>query len=106
MKRILSICAPVVCLVIWPSAPFAGDINQPTHLPNRAVNKITQVRLLGLTAEEENEGLLEDELSSIGIGNFNQSGCNLNVGNSIGEAPGLGGDRDVIINGDVINVCK
>ena len=106
MKRILSIIVPVVCLTYSPCALYAGDINQPTHLPNRAINKITQVRLLGLTAERENEGLLEDELSGIGIGNFNQVGCNLNVGNSIGDAPGPGGDRDVIINGDVINVCK
>lgn len=104
-SRLRMVCLSLLFLVTQHDA-YAGDINLPTHLPNRAINKINQVRLLGLTAERDNESRIDEELGELGIGSLNQSGCNLNVGNSIGAAPRLSGDRDVIINGDIINFCK
>lgn len=85
---------------------LAADINQPVHLPNKAVNKINQVRLQGLVAKDENQQLVEDELNKSGINKIEQFGCNLNVGNTVSSNSLLSGDRDVIITGDVINFCK
>lgn len=89
------------------SAQFVlgGDINQPTHLPNKAMNKINQVRLKGLTARVENENAVVREFQNIGIGRIEQLGCNVNLGNTIVSSGNLSGDRDVIITGDVINYC-
>lgn len=84
---------------------LAGDINQPTHLPNKAMNKINQVRLKGLTARVENENAVAREFQNIGIGRIEQLGCNVNLGNTIVSSGNLSGDRDVIITGDVINYC-
>ncbi|MBT3047954.1 MAG: hypothetical protein G8D61_16920 [gamma proteobacterium symbiont of Ctena orbiculata] len=83
----------------------AADINQPTHLPNRAMNKINQVRLQGLVAEDEIEKDVAQEFGNIGIDRLQQTGCNLNLGNTIVSSGNLSGDRDVIITGDVINFC-
>lgn len=106
MKAILTILVTVLFLANMPSLSRAGEINQPSHLPNRVMNKINQVRLLGLTAEEDYEALEDDTLNLPGIGTLDQIGCNLNVGNTVGDASRTGGSRDVIINGDVINFCK
>lgn len=85
---------------------LAADINQPVHLPNKVMNKINQVRLQGLVAENEIGSLVNDELNRSGISQIGQSGCNLNVGNTVSGNSLLTGDRDVIITGDVINFCK
>ena len=91
-----------LCSAQW---VLAGDINQPTHLPNKAMNKINQVRLKGLTARVENENAVAREFQNIGIGRIEQLGCNVNLGNTIVSSGNLSGDRDVIITGDVINYC-
>ncbi|MCU7845367.1 MAG: hypothetical protein KZQ93_16175 [Candidatus Thiodiazotropha sp. (ex Monitilora ramsayi)] len=107
MKRTPQILALVLLLLLCPlQVVYAGDINQPTHLPNNAMNKINQVRLKGLTARIENENAVSREFQNIGIGRIEQLGCNLNLGNTIVSSGNLSGDRDVIITGDVINYCE
>ena len=85
---------------------LAADINRPIHLPNESVNKINQVRLQGLIAEKENEANVNDELNAAGLNRIQQFGCNLNIGNTVSGSSLLSGERDVIIAGDVINVCE
>lgn len=85
---------------------LSGDINQPIHLPNKSVNKINQVRLQGLITEKEVGLQVDDELNATGLNQIEQYGCNLNIGNSISGSSILSGERDVIIAGDVINVCE
>ena len=85
---------------------MAGDINQPIHLPNKSVNKINQVRLQGLITEKETRLSVDDELNATGLNQIEQFGCNLNIGNTVSGSSLLSGDRDVIITGDVINVCE
>ena len=85
---------------------FAGDINQPTHLPNDARNKINQVRLKGLVADEEFEGIAKDAIGSSDLNLIEQYGCSVNIGNTVADNSVSSGDRDVIVTGDVINFCK
>lgn len=102
LKQILSCCASLLLV----TQSLAADINQPIHLPNKAVNKINQVRLQGLVAKDEIGSLVNDELNQSGINQIEQLGCNLNIGNTVSSSSLLSGDRDVIITGDVINFCK
>ncbi|MCU7851825.1 MAG: hypothetical protein KZQ80_06400 [Candidatus Thiodiazotropha sp. (ex Monitilora ramsayi)] len=107
MKHASQLPTLVLLLAFCPlQASHAGDINQPTHLPNNAMNKINQVRLKGLTARIENENAVSREFQNLGIGRIEQLGCNLNLGNTIVSSGNLSGDRDVIITGDVINYCE
>ena len=102
LKQLLSCCASLLVA----TQCLAAEINQPIHLPNKAMNKINQVRLQGLVAESENKQLVNDELNRAGINQIEQLGCNLNIGNTVSGSSQLSGDRDVIITGDVINYCK
>lgn len=102
LKQLLSSCVSILVV----TQCLAADINQPVHLPNKAMNKINQVRLQGLVAEDENRKLVSDELNNAGINQIEQLGCNLNIGNTVSGSSQLSGDRDVIITGDVINYCK
>ena len=85
---------------------MAGDINQPTHLPNEAKNKINQVRLKGLVADDEFEDIAKDAISSSDFGLIEQYGCSVNIGSTVADSSVTSGDRDVIVTGDVINFCK
>ncbi len=105
MKLILTIFL-ISSVLMFGTQINAADINEPVHLPNRTVNKINQIRLQGLVAEDENRELVEDELNKSGLNSLEQTGCNLNIGNTVSSSSILPGDRDVIITGDVINLCE
>lgn len=106
MKKlpILIFAIPVSFLIS--SFCLAGDINQPNHLPNDARNKINQVRLKGLVADDEFEGIVDDAIGSPGSALIDQYGCSVNIGNTVADNSVSSGDRDVIVTGDVINFCK
>lgn len=91
---------------LFSTLSMAGDINQPIHLPNKSVNKINQVRLQGLITEKETRLTVDEQLDAANLNQIEQFGCNLNIGNTVSGSSLLSGERDVIITGDVINVCK
>ena len=101
---ITTVCSTALLLCTIPLP--AADINSPVHLPNKAVNKINQVRLKGLVTDDETRAQVGEELNRIGLDRFEQNGCNLNIGNTTSANSLLSGDRDVIVTGDVINVCQ
>lgn len=105
MKTQILICLFSAALLLSMQCQ-AGDINQPIHLPNKSVNKINQVRLQGLITEKEVGLRVDDELNATGLNQLEQFGCNLNIGNSVSGSSILSGERDVIITGDVINICE
>ncbi|MGI9304026.1 MAG: hypothetical protein ACR2RB_15195 [Gammaproteobacteria bacterium] len=89
------------------SIGLAQEINHPkSHLPNHIANKITNVRLRALVAEEEINAELDDQFGSGGFQGLDRSGCNVNVGNTTYTSPGANIDKDVVIVGDVINYCQ
>lgn len=96
----------------------AQRINDPKHIPNQFQNKINNVRLKGLTQRASTNNQVNKELNKGGIldrSRFGFSGgtsvlggsdCNVNVGNSSRGGVGSLSNRNTIIAGDVINVCK
>jgi|GEM_PF-5066211 len=96
---------------------YAQQINNPTHIPNKFQNKINNVRLKGLTQEDTSSKQANQEIkkefdrADFGFsgGDLNiieSNGCNVNVGNSVNAGLSGTAERNVIIAGDVINVCK
>ncbi len=114
-KLIVKLLCLGVGLIISTGA-IGQRINDPTHIPNRFQNKINNVRLKGLTQRSSSEDQVEEETgkhidkSGFGFANdlkiIESNGCNINVGNSVNSGVGSSADRNVIIAGDVINVCK
>ena len=106
MKKLYSLLfiIPTSCLI--GSTCLAGDINQPTHLPNEARNKINQVRLKGLVADDEFKDIAKDAINPSDLNLVEQYGCSVNIGNTVADNSVSSGDRDVIVTGDVINFCK
>jgi len=84
----------------------AQEINSPTHIPNRAANKLTHARIKALIASSIAEDGVDDELGRREIRDFNRDGCNISIGNAKIVTSGGRVDRDVIIDGDVINACR
>lgn len=106
MKRLpIALLTLPLCFLIS-SYGIAGDINQPNHIPNDARNKINQVKLRGLLADDEFEGIVEDAIGSPESALIDQYGCSVNIGNTVADNSISTGDRDVIVTGDVINFCK
>ena len=85
MKKLYSILLfiPASCLIS--SVCFAGDINQPTHLPNESRNKINQVRLKGLVADDEFNDIVKDSINPSDLNLVDQYGCTVNIGNTVAD---------------------
>lgn len=109
----------LLCLAIgvFVSTSAIGQrINDPSHIPNRFQNKINNVRLKGLTQRASSEAQVEKETgkhfdkSGFGFSNdlkfVESEGCNINVGNAINAGIGSSDGKNVVIAGDVINICK
>jgi len=104
---------------------FAQDINQQTSMSNAVMNKVVHHRLVGMLAERRARKNSEDQkrkaLNDVGdelrqgggawhngqqvpIGGG--QGCGVDIGN-VGST-GVSGqaDQEIVIVGDVINVCN
>lgn len=96
----------MVASFLLPGTSFAQEINHPkSHIPNHLANKITNVRLRALVAEDEIGDEVNEQLHGIGFRGFEQVGCNVNIGNIANTSPGASLDKDVVVIGDVINYC-
>ena len=94
----MSICLP--CM--------AQQINNPKHIPNNLANKVTNVRLKGLVLEAEVQADIEEQLRDFGVNNLGQQRgeCSVEIGNTQALSSLTNVDRDVVIVGDIINVCR
>lgn len=88
------------------SPAFSQEINTPTHFPNSAANKLTHARLKALVAKSIAEEGAKDEIRRLQARDFDRDGCSINIGNTKIVSPGSRVDRDVIIDGDIINACR
>jgi|GEM_PF-3598219 len=86
---------------------FAQDINQQTSMSNAVMNKVIHHRLVGMLAEASTRKKSRDQKrqaldAAVGGG----QGCGVDIGN-VGST-GVAGqaDQEIVIVGDVINVCN
>ena len=94
----MSLCFPSV----------AQQINNPKHIPNKLANKVTAVRLKALVLEAEVNSEIDDQFRDFGLNELNlQNGeCSVEIGNTQAINSFTNIDRDVVVVGDVINVCR
>ena len=91
-----------VCMVsLNLSAAIASDkseMNARQTIDNASMNKIVGARL---------RGMLAGETAKRGIGEAGapDSGCNTSIGSSDSSSPLDGGVQEIIIIGDIINIC-
>lgn len=107
MRQILTlVIVSIVFAVVAAPVATAQQINQPKHIPNNLLNKVTSVRLRGLTLESEIRDQVDEELQGAGIDDFVRQDCSLNIGNTNDVSRTASVDRDVVIVGDVVNFCR
>lgn len=114
MKTLSQLLVMFICALLLSSMAHAQNLNNPKHIPNKFQNKINHVRLKAMTdgpgIQKDTEKEIDEAMEKPEYGFRNQSqifggsDCSVNVGNSVGS--GLGADQNVIIAGDVINLCK
>jgi len=111
---------PALCLAVllaFSNTTQAQKINNPSHIPNKFQNKINNIRLKGLTQRHNSKKQVDEEIkegfdrADFGFSGgdlqiIESNGCNVNIGNSINAGLSGTAERNVIVAGDVINVCK
>lgn len=87
---------------------MAQQINNPKHIPNKLANKVTSVRLKALVLEAEVNGEIDDQFRQFGLNELDlQNGeCSVEIGNTQALNSFTNVNRDVVVVGDVINVCR
>jgi len=87
---------------------YAQQINNPTHIPNELANKVTSVRLKALVLEAEVNDEIDDQLREFGLDDFelDTDDCSVEIGNTQVSSSFADVERDVIVVGDVVNVCR
>ncbi len=88
---------------------YAQQINHPTHIPNELANKVTSVRLKALVLEAEVDDEIDGQLREFSLNNLealDTDDCSVEIGNTEVLNSFTDVERDVIVVGDVVNVCR
>ena len=100
MKPLMMIFA--VCLTTLnlgsAAASDRSEMNVRESLNNSSKNKIISARLIGLVGGKT-------DLTKIGAIGQSENTCNTTIGNTDGGSSLTGETRDIIVVGDVINIC-
>jgi len=101
MNRITVNALATCALIVLSSSAMAGpsEMNVRSGIGNVNMNKVTDARLEGLLEELESQ----PELGQLGTP---ENGCNTIIGHQGKGGLAAGVDQDVIILGDVINLCQ
>lgn len=93
-----------LALLLLPGLSLAdSNLHQRSHLPPGSANKLMHLRLQAMMSEERKTNeMFGDGYMSYGS---REDGCNLNIGNRVGESINTD-SQNIYIDGPVINYCR
>jgi hypothetical protein len=98
MKNNILAAVCLICGVLGAASANATELNIRQNISNGSMNKVASARLQGIFASAPKTQVEENR-------QFGRRGCVTEVGSRSSGSSLLGQPKDIVINGDITNVC-